>query len=176
MDPTCARLAIAEGDITRLDVDAIVNAANSGLMGGGGVDGAIHAAAGPAILDECCAIVARSGPCRAGHAVITSAGRLPMRHIIHAVGPIWRGGGFGEAGLLANAYRASLALAARHSVARLAFPNISTGVYGYPKRDAATIAIAAVEQFLVQHALPERVIFCCFDAENTALYRARLAT
>ncbi|TAM09532.1 MAG: O-acetyl-ADP-ribose deacetylase [Nevskiaceae bacterium] len=169
------RLELVSGDITRLQIDAIVNAANAQLAGGGGVDGAIHAAAGPAVLEECRRIVAAQGICPAGNAVITGAGRLPARHIIHAVGPIWHGGGVHEAEQLAGAYRSSLQLATEHGVKSIAFPNISTGVYHYPKQAAANIAIATVCDYLLTHAVPGHVVFCCHDAENIALYRERLA-
>ncbi len=142
MKITVARSSIelTEGDITRQQVDAIVNAANSSLLGGGGVDGAIHRAGGPAILEECKKI----GGCPTGEAVITTAGMLPARHVIHTVGPIWRGGSHGEAELLAKAYANSLALAASHRLSSIAFPSISTGAYGYPLDRAADIALAAV--------------------------------
>lgn len=169
------RMRVVTGDITRLDVDAIVNAANPGLLGGGGVDGAIHRAAGPALLEACRAIVKNRGPCAPGEAVITGAGRLPMRHVIHTVGPVWHGGGQREAECLANAYRNSLRLATKHEVQRLAFPNISTGVYGYPKAPAVTVAVATVRDYLDAHASPFEVLFCCFNAENAALYRQKLA-
>lgn len=176
MDATVdSRIEVITGDITRLAVDAIVNAANSGLLGGGGVDGAIHRAAGAALLAECRRIRETRGPCPPGDAVITGAGRLPAKHVIHAVGPVWRDGTHGEAALLASAYRRSLELAAEYGLDSIAFPNISTGIYGYPKPAAAEVAIAAVRQFLAAHPLPRRVIFCCFDADNAALYRARLS-
>lgn len=133
-------IELTEGDITRQQVDAIVNAANSSLLGGGGVDGAIHRAGGPAILEECKKI----GGCPTGEAVITTAGMLPARHVIHTVGPIWRGGSHGEAELLAKAYANSLALAASHRLSSIAFPSISTGAYGYPLDRAADIALATV--------------------------------
>lgn len=172
-----SRIIVVEGDITCLDVkvDAIVNAANSSLLGGGGVDGAIHAAAGPALLRECRTIADTHGPCPTGQAVITGAGRLPLRHVIHTVGPVWHGGDRGEAGLLADAYRNSLQLAADHGLERVAFPNISTGVYGYPKAEAADVAIATVGAFLRTHAVPRQVLFCCFSPGDAALYRQRLA-
>ena len=137
-------LRILTGDITKLVCDAIVNAANSSLMGGGGVDGAIHRAGGPAILEECRRIVANQGRCAAGEAVITGAGNLPVRHVIHTVGPVWRGGAHDEPGLLASCYAKSLTLAQSHGVKTIAFPAISTGVYGYPKRLAAKVAYKAV--------------------------------
>ena len=163
------KLQVVQGDITRLPVDAIVNAANSSLMGGGGVDGAIHRAGGPAILEECRAIVARQGGCPTGEAVITGAGRLPARYVIHTVGPVWRGGEASEAEALASCYRRSLELALQHGCKTIAFPNISTGVYGFPKPQAATIAVYTVATFLQQHAEIEKVTFVCFDEENYQL-------
>ncbi|HEU0276324.1 MAG TPA: O-acetyl-ADP-ribose deacetylase [Rhodanobacteraceae bacterium] len=171
-----ARVTVVEADITTLDVDAIVNAANPGLLGGGGVDGAIHAAAGPELVKECRALVTARGRCRSGDAVITGAGRLPMRYVIHAVGPVWHGGQQHEARLLASAYRRSLELAGSHQLRRIAFPNISTGVYGYPKAAAAPIAVETVCRFLGEHPLPEAVVFCCFDVENARLYERLLGT
>ena len=169
-----ARLTVVEGDITKLAVDAIVNAANSGLLGGGGVDGAIHRAAGPELLKECRALRRHNGPCPAGQAVITGAGRLPMRHVIHAVGPVWHGGQAGEDVLLRGAYTNSLELARAHGLDSIAFPNISTGVYGYPKTLAAEIAVRAVRRYLAEHEKPATVVFCCWDAENLVLYRRLL--
>ncbi len=158
------------GDITRLQVDAIVNAANSSLLGGGGVDGAIHQAAGPGLLEECRLL----GGCPTGEARITGGYDLPTRYVIHAVGPVYRGGGEGEAELLRSAYLESLRLAEAHGVRTIAFPCISTGVYGYPKSAACEIATAAVREWLPKHDVPHRVIFCCFDAENEAFYRVAI--
>ena len=163
------KLEVVQGDITRLPVDVIVNAANSSLMGGGGVDGAIHRAGGPAILEECRAIVARQGGCPTGEAVITGAGRLPARYVIHTVGPVWRGGKEGETEALASCYRRSLELALQHGCRTIAFPNISTGVYGFPKPQAARIAVSTVATFLAEHTEIDRVVFVCFDEENYRL-------
>jgi O-acetyl-ADP-ribose deacetylase (regulator of RNase III) len=163
-----SRIQVTQGDITKLSADAIVNAANSSLLGGGGVDGAIHRAGGPAILDEC----RRIGHCPTGEAVLTTAGYLPAKKVIHTVGPIWRGGTQGEAGLLANCYRNSLRLAAENGLKTIAFPNISTGVYGYPKQAAAEIAVATVRAVLTEYPAIEQVTFVCFDAENFEIYRA----
>jgi len=173
------RIEVTTGDITLLDVDAIVNAANSSLMGGGGVDGAIHRAAGPALLEACKQIAAArrhipGGPCPAGDAVITGAGNLPARYVIHTVGPVWHGGGHGEPELLASCYRNSLLLAKGNGLESIAFPNISTGVYGYPKDKAAAVAIAAVKETLPQTPGIKRIVFCCFDRENYSLYQKLL--
>ena len=165
------RMVVVEGDITRLEVDAIVNAANSTLLGGGGVDGAIHRAAGPGLLEEC----RQLGGCPTGEARITGGHRLKARHVIHAVGPVYRGGGHGEAELLASCYRWSLRLAEEAGARTVAFPCISTGAYRYPKREACDIAVSTVSEWLDDHELPETVIFCCFDPEDAALYRERLA-
>ena len=153
------RIEIIEGDITRLDVDAIVNAANSSLMGGGGVDGAIHRAAGPALAEECC----RLGGCPPGEARITGGHALRARYVIHTVGPVWRGGSRDEEKLLAACYRNSLALAAAHSCATIAFPAISTGAYGFPADRAAAIALRSIHAFLASHSLPEKVFLVGFD-------------
>ncbi len=168
------RIRLVFGDITKLHFDAIVNAANSSLMGGGGVDGAIHRAGGPAILAECREIVARQGRCETGQAVITSGGNLLVKHVIHTVGPIWCGGNNNEANLLKNAYLNSLRLAVENGVETIAFPNISTGVYGYPKDQAAEIAICAVSEFLTENKQVRQVYFVCFDQENYELYKSLL--
>ena len=168
-------LEVIKGDITQLEVDAIVNAANSSLMGGGGVDGAIHRAGGPAILEECKLIVARrGGGCPTGEAVITTAGEMPAQFVIHTVGPVWYGGGNREQELLTNCYRNSLQLAVENHCKTVAFPNISTGVYGYPKAEAAQIAVATVQAFIRQTDLIEKVIFVCFDEENYRLIEQEL--
>jgi O-acetyl-ADP-ribose deacetylase (regulator of RNase III) len=140
-------LQLLLGDITKIHADAIVNAANSSLLGGGGVDGAIHKAGGKAILDECIAIRARQGGCQTGEAVITTAGKLPAKYVIHTVGPVWQGGDGNEKELLAAAYNNSLKLAEKYGIATIAFPNISTGIYNFPKDKAAEIAIATVSDF-----------------------------
>lgn len=158
------------GDITRCTTDAIVNAANSSLLGGGGVDGAIHRAAGPGLLAECRTL----GGCPTGQAVATKGYRLPARYVIHTVGPVWHGGRQHEADLLAACYTNSLQQAAALGLKTVAFPNISTGVYGYPKADAARVAVAAVQAFLQQPTSLEAVTFVCFDDENYRLYQALL--
>jgi O-acetyl-ADP-ribose deacetylase (regulator of RNase III) len=170
---------LIRGDITRLKVDAIVNAANSSLLGGGGVDGAIHRAAGPALLEECTGIARErrhipGGPCPTGDAVITGAGRLPCKKVIHTVGPIWRGGREGEADLLASCYRKSLFLARDEGFKTIAFPNISTGVYGYPKDKAAVVAVETVRKTLEETPEIEKVIFAVFDEENYRIYSGLL--
>jgi O-acetyl-ADP-ribose deacetylase (regulator of RNase III) len=168
---------IVRGDITRLDVDAIVNAANSSLLGGGGVDGAIHRAAGPELLAECRNIAAARRPgeaCPTGEAVITGAYGLPCKKVIHTVGPVWHGGSRGEPELLASCYRNSLFLAQEAGLDSIAFPNISTGVYGYPKEAAAAIAVRTVQDALPQCPHITRVIFVCFDEANYRLYQSLL--
>jgi len=162
------------GDITKIGVDAIVNAANSSLLGGGGVDGAIHRAGGRAILDECMKIVERQGGCPTGEAVITTAGNMPARYVIHTVGPVWHGGMNDEDQLLANAYSNSLRLAVDNGVKTIAFPNISTGVYGFPKERAAKIAIETVRNFLEKDKSLNEVVFVCFDRENHEIYERLL--
>jgi len=165
-------IELIKGDITQMDVEAIVNAANSGLYGGGGVDGAIHRAGGPAITEECDVIRARQGGCPTGEAVITSAGNLKASYIIHTVGPVWKGGSMGEAEKLRSCYSNSLKLAAKNNICSIAFPNISTGVYGYPKEEAAKIAIDTVRSSRLSEI--EKVFFVCFDEKNYQLYLSYL--
>jgi len=165
-------IEIVRGDITKLNVDAIVNAANSSLMGGGGVDGAIHRAGGPAILEECRKIIARKGSCPTGEAVITTGGLLPTKFVIHTVGPVWSGGKSNEAEKLAACYRNSLKLAVENNITTIAFPNISTGIYGYPKNPAAEVAVATVKTFLEMNSSIQKVYFVCFDEENFELYHS----
>lgn len=163
------RFEVIVADITTLAVDAIVDAANSSLRGGGGVDGAIHRAAGPGLLAECIAL----GGCPTGEARITGGHHLAARHVIHTVGPVWAGGGFGEPELLARCYRASLALARDHRLDSIAFPAISTGVYGYPGEEAAEVAVAAVLAE-ARTAPPSRIVFCCFSKAAADRHRAAL--
>lgn len=170
-----AMIELTKGDITKIKTDAIVNAANSSLLGGGGVDGAIHSAGGKAILDECIAIRNKQGGCKTGEAVITTGGKLPARYVIHTVGPVWNGGGKNEEALLASAYRNSLRVAVENQVKTIAFPNISTGVYGFPKQRAAEIAVQTVQEFLKQTADIEQVIFVCYDDENFGIYKKLLS-
>ena len=164
------RLLLMLGDITRQDTDAIVNAANSGLMGGGGVDGAIHRAGGPAILEECKRIRAETGRLPAGEAVITTGGKLKARHVIHTVGPVWHGGTKGEEGLLASAYRESLGLAVRNGLKTISFPSISTGVYSYPVDLAARVALGTVISFLREDSSLTEVVFVLFDSGTHQSY------
>ena len=159
------RIQVIKGDITKIKTDAIVNAANSSLIGGGGVDGAIHRAAGPEILEECKKIVARQGGCKTGEAVITGAGNLPAKYVIHTVGPIWNGGNNDERIKLSNCYLNSLLIAVEHNLKTIAFPNISTGVYGFPKKEAAEISVSSIEKFILNSAI-EEVVIVCFDEEN----------
>ena len=161
------RFSIVVGDITQSDAEAIVNAANTTLLGGSGVDGAIHAAAGPGLLEECRTL----GGCETGHAKLTGGYRLPSRYVLHTPGPIWRGGGHGEAALLASCYRSCLLLAEAHSIRTLDFCSISTGVYGYPLPLAATVALRAIMDFLADHALPERVRMVCHSEQAAEDYR-----
>ena len=167
----CDRIEVAQGDITTFQVDAIVNAANTSLLGGGGVDGAIHRAAGPGLVEECRGI----GGCPTGEARITGGYRLPARHVVHTVGPVWRGGGAGEDELLASCYRSSLSLAARNEVHTIAFPAISTGAYGFPADRAARIAVREVRDFLLRSDLPERVLLVCFGADARRSYLTALS-
>lgn len=165
------RIRVVEADITTLDVDAIVNAANESLLGGGGVDGAIHRAAGPELLAECRAL----GGCPTGEARITRGWRLRARHVIHTVGPVWQGGGGGEDRLLASAYRSSLALADAHGLATIAFPAISTGIYAFPADRAAGIAVGAVAEYLEQGSQLREVVLACFATASARLHRDALA-
>jgi O-acetyl-ADP-ribose deacetylase (regulator of RNase III) len=169
--PLRERIEVWHGDITTLAVDAIVNAANSALRGGGGVDGAIHRAAGPELLEECRGI----GGCPTGQAVVTRGYRLPARYVIHTVGPVWQGGGQEEEALLASCYRHGLELARDLGLRRVAFPGISTGVYGYPLEAAAAVAVRTVVEFLGGNALPEKVILCTFGDRATRVMEAALA-
>lgn len=164
------RIVLTNEDITQMGVDAIVNAANSRLLGGGGVDGAIHRAAGPGLLEECRTL----NGCPTGSARITGAYDLPAKYVIHAVGPVWRGGDQQEDQLLAGCYNTSLQLATEHGCRQVAFPNISTGIYGFPKARAAGIAIREVRRYISENALPETVFFVCFDQENFSIYRELL--
>jgi O-acetyl-ADP-ribose deacetylase (regulator of RNase III) len=165
-----SRISVVEGDITRLQVDAIVNAANSSLLGGGGVDGAIHRTAGPGLLTEC----RRLGGCPTGGARLTGGYSLPARYVIHTVGPVYKDGQSGEPELLRSCYRESLRLASDAGLESVAFPCISTGVYGYPKPAACQEAITAVTEWLSAHALPRSIVFCCYGSDNAGLYRMQL--
>lgn len=162
-----SRIELVSGDITRLKVDAIVNAANETLLGGGGVDGAIHRAAGPELLAECRTL----GGCPTGQARLTKGYQLPAAYVIHTVGPVWRGGQYGEPALLADCYRNSLALALQHNVRTIAFPAISCGVYGYPVEDAAHIALHEVSTFLATHEQLHKVLLCCFSESVLNIYQ-----
>lgn len=164
------RIELIQGDITKLKVDAIVNAANPSLLGGGGVDGAIHRAAGPGLLEVCRLL----GGCETGEAKITKGYKLTARFVIHTVGPVWGVGDRNEAELLASCYRKSLAQATVHDCQTIAFPNISTGIYHFPKELAAEIAIREVRNYLVANTIPEKVVFVCFDDENFAIYQQML--
>ncbi len=163
---TAERISVVQGDITKQKVDAIVNAANTMLLGGGGVDGAIHRAAGPKLVEVCCTL----GGCPTGEARITQGYNLPAKWVIHTVGPVWHGGNHGEDELLASCYRKSLALAEEHGIKTLAFPCISTGAYGFPFERAAKIAVAEVKNFLEQYKSIEKVVFVCFLKRDYECY------
>ncbi len=164
------RIELVRGDITQMEVDAIVNAANNSLLGGGGVDGAIHRAAGPELLEY----NKKLGGCDTGDAKISPGFRLPAKYIIHTVGPVWRGGKHNEDQLLESAYRRSLEVAVENGIKTIAFPNISTGVYGFPKERAADIAIRTVKEFLSNHPEIEKVIFVAYDSKNYKIYKNKL--
>jgi O-acetyl-ADP-ribose deacetylase (regulator of RNase III) len=170
MDPFNNRILIIQGDITQIPVDAIVNAANNSLLGGGGVDGAIHRTAGPELLAACRPL----GGCETGQAKITPAFRLPARYVIHTVGPVWRGGNHGESDLLASCYRQSLELAVQHQVRTISFPAISTGVYGFPIEPAARIALATISEFLRSDIQLQKVNLVCFDRHTYNIYKKLL--
>ena len=163
-------IKVIKGDITKEKTDAIVNAANNGLLGGGGVDGAIHKAGGPEISLECSKIRERQGGCKTGEAVITKAGNLPCKYVIHTVGPVWRGGKDNETCLLKNCYENCLKLAAEYGVKTISFSNISTGVYGFPKKEAAEIAVSTALNFVKSCKAVDEIHFVCFDEENYKIY------
>ena len=169
------KIHLIKGDITKLHVDAIVNAANNSLTDGAGVNGAIHKAGGPQIVKECTEIRSKQGGCKTGEAVITSAGNLPSKYIIHTVGPVWHGGNNNEEALLANAYDNSLQLAAQCNIRSIAFPNISTGIFGFPKDRAASIAVSTVKKFTAEYLSVADVYFICYDEENFLIYEQLLA-
>ncbi len=168
------RIEVVQGDITKVNVDAIVNAADTSLMGGGGVDGAIHRAGGPQIMEECRKIVARQGGCKVGEAVVTTSGQLSAKYVIHTVGPVWNGGKNNEEEKLRNCYINSLRLAVENQCRTVAFHNISTGIYRFPKNKAACISVEATLQFLLHHATIDKVLFVCFDAENYSIVKDEL--
>lgn len=165
-------IQVIKGDITLQKVDAIVNAANTSLLGGGGVDGAIHFAGGPKILEECMAIRNKQGGCKTGEAVITTGGNLASKYVIHTVGPVWNGGNSNETQLLASAYKNSLILAAKNNIKSIAFPNISTGIYNFPKQKAAMIAFNTVKEFMFDNTVIKDIYFVCFDEENYSIYQS----
>lgn len=166
------RIQLFQGDITKFAADAIVNAANTSLLGGGGVDGAIHRAGGPEILAACQAIRARQGGCKVGEAVITTAGKLPARYVIHTVGPVWNNGQSNEAAVLSNAYQNSLVLAQQHDIKSIAFPSISTGIYRFPKPLAAEITLRVISEFLETNVTMQLITLVCFDQETWQTYAA----
>ncbi len=168
------KIELQKGDITKIVVDAIVNAANTSLLGGGGVDGAIHRVGGKTILDDCKIIIAKQGGCKVGQAVITTAGNLPAKFVIHTVGPVWNDGLNDEKEKLADCYRNSLRLAEENNCKTIAFPNISTGVYKFPKEEAAKIAVDTVMSYLSQSDKIEKVIFVCFDDDNFEFVKKQL--
>ncbi|WP_460584930.1 O-acetyl-ADP-ribose deacetylase [Hymenobacter arcticus] len=176
--PVATRLRVVQGDITKLAVTAIVNAANSSLLGGGGVDGAIHRAGGPKILEECKWLRERRFPSglRAGQAVATTGGNLPAKYVIHTAGPVWHGGSLHEAEDLIACYQSCLTIATARQFESIAFPGISTGIYGYPKPEAAALAVREVRQWLAAHEWPREVILVAFDAESKRLYEQEIAT
>jgi len=166
------KIELVKGDITKLEVDAVVNAANKYLQGGGGVDGAIHRAAGPMLHEQCMLIIQKmGGELPVGEAAITQSGNMPCKYVIHTVGPIWKGGNKGEDRFLTKAYRSSLQLAVDFGLKTIAFPNISTGIYGYPKEEAAKVAVTEVKRFLSENDFIEEVIFCCYEDDNYELYK-----
>jgi len=169
-------IEVIQGDITKSLIDCIVNAANTSLLGGGGVDGAIHRAGGKQILDECIRIRNKQGNCPTGEAVITTGGQLHAKYVIHTVGPVWNGGNHNEEEKLSNCYRNTLNLAVEYEIKSIAFPNISTGIYGYPKDKAAEIALKTVADFVEKNESIERIQFICFDHENYGTYLERLRT
>ncbi len=166
------RIEIIKGDITKIEADAIVNAANSSLMGVGGVDGAIHRAGGPAILEDCQKIINKIGSLPNGEAVITTAGNLPAKYVIHTVGPVWNDGKQNEDTTLANCYKNSLQLALQHKCQSIAFPNISTGIYRFPKQRAAEISVDTIKDFTANHDQPEKIMIVCFDEENFSILQS----